>query len=300
VGASAQLSPRPLDAVAETLSSAYAVPVTYEDPILLWRGDMDGRESRGVMLLWAKDGLAALPSDVTPALTPKLDADALARVLDLYHQLNPDGPRFRLMQSKHGFHIVPDSVHDENGRRTGASSLLDAEISVPREARFPSGHMQALCDAVSAATGNKVDFFGPYFDNFYLPNGLIPPRELAAASPAEQARFRSTWGALQPAREALISVLEGSATTFSWSLRCSADVDPAKRPCTLTVFPIRITVTDADGVPRLHNLEFDRCGPNCPPLPPWPRPAPPDPASLPPRPTLPKTATPVGRPPEQQ
>ena len=268
-GAQPQMTPRPLYEAAKALQRAYAVPVTYEDPILRWVGDMDGREANGSMHYAPKGGVLKLPDDLTPTRTPKLDAGALGKVLDLFHQLNPDGPHFRLLQSRYAFHILPDSVRDENGQRMSASSLLDVRISVPEEARSSTGHLTAICDAVSAASGMTVRFSGPYVD--WTLNGLVPPTQamLSMASEAERRRYYFTWGAPeQPARQALIDLLEGSPTSLSWQLLCSANNEPSgKRLCVLNMSMMETTVTGPDGQPAVRPVEFDRCGDHCPPPP---------------------------------
>jgi len=267
---SAQLSSRPLDEAARALQSTYATPVTYEDPVLFWRGDMDGREVAGSTRFTLKDRAFALPDDLTPARTPQLDATSLGRALDLYHQLNSDGPRFRLIQSRYALHIVPESVRDENGQRTGVTPLLDAVITVPPEARLPSGHVKAICDAVSAATGVSLGFFGPYVDTQYAPNGLIPPKPqlLSLEDEATRRQFYFTWGAsAATAREALVSLLEGSETTLSWGLLCSPNGEPGKRACMLNMAAMEVAVMGSDGRPSVRALELDRCNRNCQPLP---------------------------------
>ena len=229
---------------------------------------MDGGESGGSTHFLPRKAAGALTDDLVPLRTRKLNIDALGKLLDLFHQLNPDGPHFWIVESRYAFHILPDSIRDENGQRTGARSLLDVSISVPEEPRTPSGHLIALCDAVGATSGVRMKFFGPNVDAQYAPNGLIPPRPqlLSLADEATQRLYAFPWGAsAEPAREALISFLEGSATTLSWKLLCGPSDDPRKRSCVLNMAAMEITVAGPDRQPEKQPLEFDRCS-RCPPL----------------------------------
>jgi len=260
---------RPLDEAAKLLQGRYAVVVTYEDPVLLWRGDLEvpGADENSALAFFPARGLLALPGELTPQQTPKLTAAALEKALESFHQLNPDGPHFRLLETRYGFHIVPDTARDEGGRRVRASSILDVSVTVPDTVRMPGGHVFALCTAVGEASGIKLDLNGMYTDQFYAFNGLIPRNFTNAFGTGEEKRQSSfAWGAKAvPARDALISLLQGSATSLTWSLKCTPSVRPENRGCVLNLAPIEVNATGPDGKPTSKLLTYDRCV-RCPPL----------------------------------
>jgi hypothetical protein len=269
---------RPLQEAARLIENRYAVAVTYEDPTLLRRDDMRliGTDENLPRAFVPSPGLLALPARLTPELTPKLTAKALQEVIDLFHQLNPQGPTFRLTETRYGFHIVPDSVRDENGGRVASPPILGVHITVPEALRTAAGHLAALADAVSKTSGVKMILNDEYVDQFYALNGYVPDKNADLfGTDEEQRRFSFTWGiaTATPARDALISLLENSATTITWQFRCTPNAKPENRECVMNLSPIQVAVTGEDGQPTKKLLLFDRCA-KCPPLPPAPPPAP--------------------------
>jgi hypothetical protein len=275
VGAGPAVSYRPLDQLTTILESRYGVAVTYEDPILLWRGDMEawGQDASRPGTFFPARGTVVVPDELTPQRTPKLTAAALEKALDSLHSLNPDGPHFRLLETRYGFHIVPDTVRDESGRRVSASSILDVSVTVPEAVRMPGEHVVALCRAVGAASGINLDLNGRYTDQYYAFNGFVPRNNMDILGTDEEKRRSSfAWGATAvPARDALISLLGKSATTLSWSLLCSPSVRPEGRTCVLNLAPMVVDVSGPGEMPVFKLLTYDHCV-KCPPLPPPPPP----------------------------
>jgi hypothetical protein len=207
------------------------------------------------------------------------------KLLDAYHSDNPNAPRFRVIASGYGFHIVPADVRDENGDWSRAITPLDSIISVPEEDRMASEHMKAIVEATARASGIRLGLYlGPPFNGLYAANGLtiarnqpvIPhdPKVPVPEIPLEWKRpYMFRWGASQvSARDALISLLSGSATTLRWGVGCGPNPDRAKTECTLIIDPIEVKVPGPDGQPAMQQLQFDRCL-RCPPLPALPAPA---------------------------
>jgi hypothetical protein len=260
---------RPLAEAADALQARYAMVVTYEDPTLLNREDMELHGSdeslRGAFL--PRRGRFALPDELTPQRRPNLTADALAVLLGSFHAANPDGPHFRLLQTQYGFHIVPDTIRDQGGSRVKGTSILDAVVSVPHGLRTAGGHINAVCDAVAKATGVRILRSDAYTDQFYAFNGLVPDMNtlLSGTQQALQA-YSFPWGASGvPARDALVSLLQGSATTLTWRMMCGPSTMPQNRECALNLHPMTVIVAGPDGQPAKRLLQYDRCA-RCPPL----------------------------------
>ena len=241
--------PRPLSEVADLLEQTYAKPITYEESMWVWEGDLQplGTDRNAKWGYIPKYEQLVLPGPVSD----KQDlGSTLNQIVSAYHNRS-EGARFRVIRSSLGFHIVPLQGHDRWGTLGPASSLLDASISVPIEERTASDHMRALCTAVSAATGTELRFFFAVFRSSF--------DQLFAAQPGT-----FSWGVSgSVARDALIDLVNQSATTVSWRLFCQASAQPQDRFCVLNVSPIVVNVVDANGNATKKLITYDRCG-KCP------------------------------------
>ncbi len=264
----------PLEIAATVLADRYAAELTYEDPILRWRGDMVLRvePESGFVPYVATPKRVRIPAELAPERTARLDAAAVGKLLDAYHADNPDAPRFRLAASPLGLHIVPTEARDGNGNWAPAITPLDAVISVPEDRRMAGQHLKAVIAAAQRASGVQLELDqGRGIDGVYGANGLIPPPlvgtsiiPLSGPAPevpqvsAEPYMFR--WGASGlKARDALISLLGGSATTLRWDVGCEPNPVRAQTLCRVSVRPIEVRVTGPDGMPRMESLQYDRC-----------------------------------------
>jgi hypothetical protein len=238
------IEPRPLYNVAMLLEKRYHKMVTYEEPISVWRGELiaKGHDPDGPFGLWLKeDRRFVVPDGLDPQLTPELDVAVLKSVIEAYNLQNADGTLFQATASRLGLHILPIEMHDADGRLVPATSLLDTRISVPFSKRMPSEHIRALCDAVTAASGaGSLKFNYQWFDLVFAPNGLRPPKAAAQLlSAKEKEPFSIVWGASDvSAREALLSLMDLSATKLTWHLLCQPSAKPENRFCVLNMDPI--------------------------------------------------------------
>jgi hypothetical protein len=230
----------PMDSAASLLEKMYLIPVTYEDAILSWPGDLTQvPNAAGDMLTIPKRRSFTMPDEANPHKTPTLDAGLLRRIVDAY-QAETDGPRFRVYRSRMGLHLIPDQVRDRNGRFIEATPFLDTVISIPVEKRTPSGHVRAICNAISAssATGIELHSFPQFLDNYFSWERIS-----RFPTDGELGKISFSWGADQmAARDALIDLLEGSATTLTWRLYCDAQAH-----CALNVLPIEASYIDSNG-----------------------------------------------------
>ncbi len=263
---------RPLKDVADKLEAAYAKPVTYEEPIRAWRGDLKvvGKDENAKFALFPRDRSFRLPVALGTPEAPALDATLVGKILDAYHAQN-DGVRFQLLTSSYGLHIVPALVNDIDGRFVPGGSLLDTVITIPRERRTPEGHFLALCKAVSASSPTEMQASpNPQFVQHFAPGGAVCPFEGFSiadhpGAPGMPEGCLFEWGAATVrAREALLNLLEQSSTTMTWQLLCRPSAQPQDQFCVLNVAPLIVTAPRADGSPRKHYLLYDRCA-TCPP-----------------------------------
>lgn len=263
---------RPLKDVVAKLEAAYAKPVTYEEPIRVWRGDLKvvGKDENAKFGLLPKDRSFRLPMALGSPEAPALDAALVGKILDAYHAQN-DGVGFQLLTSRYGLHIVPALVNGADGRLVPGGSLLDTVITIPRESRVPEDHVQALSDAVNASAATKMQAVpNLQFMQDFAPGGTVCPSGGMSfadypGAPQPPGACSFEWGAVAvPARQALIDLLEHSSTTMTWKLLCQSSAQPQDRTCFLDVEPLVVTVPRADGSPRRHYLLYDRCA-TCPP-----------------------------------
>jgi hypothetical protein len=246
-------SPRPLADVARRLQEAYGKVVTYEDAIPTWPGELEAVPGRNGLF-------PAMHSFVMPAESvPGTDlASALENTIAAYHQ-QACGTRFQVLSSTLGYHIVPVQGRDENERLVPTGSVLDEVVTVPSEARSAMQHLEALGAAVSSAASIRVGVAAV----------RARPRGFDIAFRAQPEVF--SWGAYSAvARDALVDLLNQSATTFSWQLRCQPRAVDVFCALTLSAIEVAVTdslgkpVTDSLGKPEKRVLWYDRCK-DCPP-----------------------------------
>jgi hypothetical protein len=135
-------------------------------------------------------------------------------------------------------------------------------------------HLDALYDAVAHASNVNLTKFWPSFDQYYAANGLSPsmsiliPLRARQIGDAAKRPYSFAWGASDvTAREALLSLLNNSATTMAWYVTCHPNPTPGLGSCMFSVVPLKVSVTGPDGSPEEKDLSFDRCV-KCPALPP--------------------------------
>ena len=238
-------APRPLVEVADRLQEMYAVPVTYEDPLWVWPGELEqmGHDTSGQYLV-VKTRSVFLPA-VNPGDQP-LGA-VLEQVVERFNN-ETDGPQFRVARSPVGWHIVATKAYDANGKLLPARNLLDGNINVVIAKRNARGHFSAICDSLSHLSGIKVEFDATLLDLDRL-YGAVPPE--------------FEWGASQmPAREALTDLLERSATSLTWRLMFQASARVEGRSYLLALRGLPAAGVDGHGRKATALVMFDKCG-NC-------------------------------------
>ena len=217
---------RPLADAADRLASLYGKPVTYEDPILIWGGDKEpAQNARGEIRLVQKSRSFSMPVESDRKETRILDKELLNRVVSAYHS-QTDGPRFKVISSAWGIHIVPSEVRDADGKWIEAKSLLDTPIAIPLAKRTPEGHFHEICAAVTTSTGIKLQEFDPYLNGDFARVKF----NMFRATVDDLERISFYWGttSAMTAREAIFSFLEHSSNTMSWKVLCEVS---ATGPC---------------------------------------------------------------------
>jgi hypothetical protein len=157
---------RPLDGAAETLAHDYGIPISVEDPLYLWEGDLveHHRTSAGKRVLIPKPLLLEVSfpvgSDGRPGDVPAL----LAVLIDRAGVERPFG--YRIDIGPGGYTIVPTRMRDANGNLVPYSSPLDEVVTLPRVNRSIESHAQAVIEAVEARTSIRLGCCTPIANNF--------------------------------------------------------------------------------------------------------------------------------------
>ncbi len=187
-----------------------------------------------------------MPAGLSLDQAPELDEAVLERIVDAYHS-QTDGPRFRVLTSSYGFHIVPTKACDASGAWVDVRSALDSSIDLPVAGRTPEEHLIAFCRAVSESSGVVVKPFAPWLNQHFSPQESFIPKDREMTEKEKRA-MSIPWGGRMPARDALISLLQLSDTTLTWHLRCSAE--PSDYQCILNLAPIHVRVIKPGGSHR--------------------------------------------------
>jgi hypothetical protein len=116
--------------------------------------------------------------------------------------------------------------------------------------------MQAI---MSAAVAGRSGLELKYWSAVQNIHGRNAFEELFSAD-TEPRPFK--WGTASKvvARDALLDLLDRSATTFSWELRCSATANVQDNSCVLNIRAVEVNIVGADGKPATKVVTHDRCG----------------------------------------
>ncbi len=251
-------SARPMLEAVTLMRHLYGKVVTYEEPMEIFADDLAPTKR---IAPTAKGGVEPKPQGFVLPASFGSEQDVgllLGQTLTAYHQQMQNGPRFKLLTSTLGYHIVPSQVRDASGNWIAASSILDARVSVPIEERTPIKHLHALIDSLRDAVGvHVIENLGAGSSRGW--------NELFRARPAQ-----FSWGGnYATARDAVIDLFQRSATTYLWEVRCQPSARPQDTYCSFNWLRMAVSVTDTQGNKVIRALAFDRCG-DCPPLVPLP------------------------------
>ena len=131
---------RPLYDMAKELENRYARPVTVEFPLQKWAGELTRLPAGGIT---DSDHCIVLPASDGILSAPALNIDLVRKAVDEFHRQNPDRSRYKVIESKMGFHIIPTHAHDEQGTLRALSAILDTVVSVPVQSRTIVEHLTA-------------------------------------------------------------------------------------------------------------------------------------------------------------
>lgn len=149
---------RPLEAIADELESEFGIPVSAEDPVFQFRGDMmdislEVQRLRAGTLVPARWGLQVtfpLNSDGSP----KDPHELLTSIVAEANRQSSFG--WRLDKAEGVYFFVPTRTHDANGQSIAATPLLDRPVTIPPGARRINESAELMANDLSRQTGLQV------------------------------------------------------------------------------------------------------------------------------------------------
>jgi hypothetical protein len=231
-------NPRPLDKAVDFLEAKYGWRMTYEDPLVLYLGDLTdtrpqpSRPGSKPSYAWRWGSIDM--RHVLPSLLSLQDDPAvlLQRAIDLYNAGRGVG-EFRLLRTGDVFHVIPAKTKNVDGEMVEVASLLDTPVTFPEQEREIGQTMRAITDAVGLATSVTLN---------------RNPLNLGLRHDWEKVVFGAS---NEPARSALLRLFAMTGNeALSWSLLCAA----GERRCTLNIRQIRVEVQAPDGTKKRVSL----------------------------------------------
>ena len=281
------------------LRQTYHKPISYEgttgelkwyedyypstEPI--YEGDVDDagniklRVINTVVVNRAREAQFTIPEEMRPNKNKQIDSVLFEKIVDAY-QKQAGGPKYKVVSSEWGLHVIADRVRDEKGQWINEKQYLDAVITVPSEKRTALDHIKMLIDTINAQNEIKIHFqFDPTEQNLlwqfeglqnmsevvdYLYGRDVSDRpafewaKIVKSRTKYDDKFSFAWGANKlVAREALMELLEKANTTLTWRMECEDHPDPTRR-CYLTILAMDVCYSTPDGKNQNGYLLYDR------------------------------------------
>jgi hypothetical protein len=142
-------APRPMATAVQKLNQTYGYRISYEDPRYVYAGDLV--QMPAARLRVPKGGR------FTAEVQPSKGAEAVLEQTIVAFTAATPGLRFQLRKDGAMYHVVPAGARDRNGHQIAQTSILDTAISLPAIERNAYDTIVALCRAISAASGVKVE-----------------------------------------------------------------------------------------------------------------------------------------------
>ena len=160
--------PRPISAAAYELETRHGLPITYEDAPYTNINDLanvgpqvrkgfENAAAEQVPPLWIPKGGTLDFAYVADRATgrPVSNADAMQAMLDS-HAARGNAGGFRVTQAGEFLHIIPVSAKNAQGVEAPVTPALDSSITLARVQGNGIAALEALCNAVTKATGEVV------------------------------------------------------------------------------------------------------------------------------------------------
>jgi hypothetical protein len=235
--------PRPVDLAAKKLANEFGVAVNVEDPVYLYRDDVQDVTpprvaSVGRRVLIPKAALLEMRVDLRPDGSLR---NVRHLVQDLVDTANAQWPfLYRIDNDGDVFTLVASRTRDEQGRSVELTPILDRRVTIPLGTRRIFEHVNLLTQALEQQTGIRIDCCQAAVGG--IPWGSTVVSFEARDEPARSALLRLIRG--EPGPDRLIRNQEGGAfhlirgepgrEHWHWLMRCQ----PGESWCVINVAPI--------------------------------------------------------------
>jgi hypothetical protein len=148
--------PRSVDLAARTLVDEFGIAINVEDPIYLYREDVQdiGAARSGRRLLVPKSSLLEMRLDIRADGSLR---DVQQVVRDLRETANLLLPfAYRVDTDGDAFSLIATRTRDEQGRFVALTPILDHRVTIPLGTRRIFEHVNLLTDALQQQTGVRV------------------------------------------------------------------------------------------------------------------------------------------------
>jgi hypothetical protein len=233
-------SPRALAVAAQLLTQVLGVPVSYEDAI--WKAGADvtswtpaiaARLNPSVGLSTRIGAREAMFDFAVPAAAERkyIPAESIvSSVIETYHRAGSPGEFKVIPFGMEEYSIAAEFAGDKDGRKVQQHRPLDERITFPAKKRSVSAAIDEICRTVTKAGGISV-----------LNNVSINFSQVYTDIGADN----------EVARDVLAKVLRMPPyLKQAWV----SNYDPQLNEFILTVYPVRLEITRADGVKRLQDV----------------------------------------------
>ena len=252
------------------LEEMYRKPVTCEQTeILPWDDDVDQEIYDGGIARYPKRVTFVIPNEVKPDKNTQLAPSVLAKVVEAY-QKQFGGPKYKILNSKWGLHLIVDEVRDKNGKFVKVKPYLDEVITVPSGKRTGFEHLKKIVDALKTSRNIKIELnSAPTISLWWQNEGLQNIPNIGRTLMWDdlggkedrllyEGKMSFEWGVNKiVAREALIDLLEKSNTTLSWMVNDYVTND-GDIGGFLTINPLSVSYLYPDGSKFSRSLQYDR------------------------------------------
>jgi len=168
--------PRPVNAAIHQLQSIFGWPITYEDPPVVFAGDIEDVTARV-----RKDGKSADEPGILRILVARshtfsftlgdrtalkrgtrapeeLARAAIMEMLKSYSESTGGATQFALSDSNGIFHVVPTRGRNLSGDPEPVAPILDSVVTISPGQRTAEELISAVCSAVATQKGVRVSF----------------------------------------------------------------------------------------------------------------------------------------------
>lgn len=208
--------PRVVRRIVAAAEDAFQIPITFEEPAILWDGDLEDQTKR----VGARRRSISPKSERMPILEPvQRGTDPGAYLNRAVSAYSTSGGRARYeVRREHGIlHVVPTAARSGPGQWKATVPILDAQVVMPSGPMTGLEALDHLVEQISISTGARVVV------------GVIPVNVLRRLPMPESPPH------VESGRAVLARLLGATGQPFRWSLLYG----PEQKSFGLSITPVR-------------------------------------------------------------